>query len=84
MVPSRVVTARRATYADQRGPPQAGQVRASVGSSRVRSDGGRALRLAMAILLEVEPAQGVTDIVPDYQGNFAALVFFQTSSAVGR
>jgi hypothetical protein len=27
----------------------------------------------MAILLEVEPAQGVTDIVPDYQGNFAAL-----------
>jgi hypothetical protein len=27
----------------------------------------------MAILLEVEPAQGVTDIVPDYQGNFATL-----------
>jgi transposase InsO family protein len=27
----------------------------------------------MAVLLEVEPAQGVTDIVIDYQGNFAAL-----------
>jgi hypothetical protein len=27
----------------------------------------------MAILIEVEPIQGVTDIVPDYQGNFAAL-----------
>jgi hypothetical protein len=31
----------------------------------------------MAILLEVEPAQGVTNIVPDYQGNFAALDFFR-------
>jgi hypothetical protein len=30
----------------------------------------------MAVLLEVEPAQGVTDIAIDYQGNFAALVFF--------
>ena len=73
--PSRVITVRLATVADQSGPPQPGQERVSVFSSMVRSAGGRAVLRGMGHLLGASSTPRSNGFADLNQTDFAGLVF---------